>query len=153
LGDRRPREHGVAHAGGRSAARDDEIRRWRDRRRALPFFFDEIAHYAIAGDTALHIAAAAFQRPIAELLVEAGADCRARTRRGAEPLHYAAGADPNALDKSGVSPLHRAVRTRASQAVRALLVGGARPTDTDGRGRSVRDAASNERIRTLLEMM
>jgi hypothetical protein len=36
-----------------------------------------------------------------------------------------AGADPNALDRSGVSPLHRAVRTRSSAAVRALLDGGA----------------------------
>ena len=38
------------------------------------------------------------------------------------------GADPNALDKSGVAPLHRAVRTRSSPAVRALLKGGANPT-------------------------
>ena len=36
-----------------------------------------------------------------------------------------AGADPNAVDKSGVTPLHRAVRTRCSAAVRALLDGGA----------------------------
>lgn len=81
------------------------------------------------GDTALHMAAAAFSRPMAELLVSHGADCRSRNRRGAEPLHYAAnanrsepqaqadvieylvsiGADPNAVDKSGVAPLHRAV--------------------------------------------
>jgi hypothetical protein len=74
-----------------------------------------------------------------------GADCRARNRRGAEPLHYAAdanhwepaaqaetiaylisvGADPDALDKSGVAPLHRAVRTRSLPAVQALLDGGA----------------------------
>ena len=116
------------------------------RKNASAFFFDKIAHYLFAGDTALHMAAAAFQRPVAELLVRSGADCCARNRRGAEPLHYAAdanrwkpaaqkdtieyllavGADPNALDKSGVTPLHRAVRTRASEAVRALLSGGAR---------------------------
>jgi len=35
-------------------------------------------------------AAAAFSRPMAELLMTHGADCRARNRRGAEPLHYAA---------------------------------------------------------------
>lgn len=109
------------------------------------FFFSEIAHYLYAGDTALHMAAAAFHRPVAELLVARGADCRAKNRRGAEPIHYAAdtnhwdptaqaetiaylvaiGADPNALDKSGVASLHRAVRTRSWSAVRALLDGGA----------------------------
>src|SRR5205807_2857404 len=86
-------------------------------------------------------------RPIAELLVAHGADCHAKNRRGAQPLHYAAdanhwepvaqaetieyllsaGADPNALDKSGVAPLHRAVRTRSLPAVRTLLDGGATP--------------------------
>src|SRR5256714_9168386 len=99
---------------------------------APDFFFTEIAHYLYAGDTALHMAAAAFRRPVAELLVAHGANCRARNRRGAQPLHYAADtnhwdpaaqaetieylasvrADPNVLDRSGVAPLHRAVRTR-----------------------------------------
>jgi ankyrin repeat protein len=115
---------------------------------APDFFFAEIAHYLYAGDTALHMAAAAFRRPVAELLVAHGADCRAKNRRGAEPLHYAAdanrwepaaqaetieyllsaGADPNGLDNSGVAPLHRAVRTRSLPAVRALLNGGANPS-------------------------
>ncbi len=115
------------------------------RQDASTFFFAGIAHYLYAGDTALHMAAAAFRRPMAELLIDHGADCRARNRRGAEPLHYAAdtnhqdpdaqvatieyllsvGADPNAVDISGVAPLHRAVRTRSSAAVRALLDGGA----------------------------
>ena len=111
------------------------------------FFFAPIRHYLYAGDTALHMAAAAFRRPVAEVLVSHGADYRARNRRGAEPLHYAAdanhwapdaqadviayltsiGANPNALDKSGVAPLHRAVRTRSLLAARALLDGGADP--------------------------
>ena len=60
---------------------------------ASDFFFPEIAHYLYAGDTALHMAAAAFRRPVAELLIAHGADCRARNRRGAEPLHYAADAN------------------------------------------------------------
>ncbi len=114
---------------------------------AATYFFKEISHYLYAGDTALHMAAAAFSREIAGLLVAHGADCRVRNRRGAEPLHYAAdanhweptaqadvivylisiGADANALDKSGVAPLHRAVRTRSLPAVRALLDGGANP--------------------------
>jgi hypothetical protein len=114
---------------------------------ARDFFFTGIAHYLYAGDTALHMAAAAFRRPLAELLVAHGADWRAKNRRGAQPLHYAAdanrwepraqaeiiayllsvGADPDALDKSGVAPLHRAVRTRSLPAVRTLLDGGANP--------------------------
>jgi ankyrin repeat protein len=183
---------------------------------ASAFFFSEIAHYLYAGDTALHMAAAGFRRPVAKLLVEHGADCRARNRRGAEPLHYAAdanhwdptaqaetieyllsvGADPNALDRSGVAPLHRAVRTRSLPAVRALLDGGANPrnpsksgstplhlavqttgrggsgsphaheqqmgivrlllqrgaspSDKDGRGKQVRQAATSEWARSLL---
>jgi ankyrin repeat protein len=36
-----------------------------------------------------------------------------------------AGADPNSADKGGVTPLHRAVRTRCTPAVRALLSNGA----------------------------
>ena len=116
---------------------------------AQTHFLDEIGHYVYAGDTALHIAAAAYRLEIVRKLIVMGADVRARNRRGAEPLHYAAdggpgsrswnpaaqaatvtllieaGADPNAVDKSGVTPLHRAVRTRCSAAVRALLDGGA----------------------------
>ena len=115
------------------------------RQQAGDFFFTTVSHYLYVGDTALHMAAAAFSRPMAELLMTHGADCRARNRRGAEPLHYAAdgdrrdgqaqagviqylismGAEPNAVDKSGVAPLHRAVRTRSVAAVKALLDGGA----------------------------
>src|SRR5947209_5417167 len=104
-----------------------------ERHSAPDYFFAEIAHYLYAGDTALHMAAAAFRRPLAELLVAHGADCHARNRRGAQPLHYAAdanrsepaaqaetiayllsvGAEPDAVDKNGVTPLHRAVRTRS----------------------------------------
>jgi Ankyrin repeats (3 copies) len=115
------------------------------------YFLAAIRHYVYGGDTALHIAAAAHQRELAESLVARGGDVRARNRRGAEPLHYAAdgspgaeywdpvaqrdviaylveaGADPDALDKSGVAPLHRAVRTRCSAAVSALIENGADP--------------------------
>src|SRR5882762_3086456 len=115
------------------------------RQGASTFFFVDIAHYLYAGDTALHMAAAAWRCEVAALLVAHGADCRAKNRRGAQPLHYAAdanrwhptsqaemieyllsvGADANALDGAGVAPLHRAVRTRSLAAVRALLDGGA----------------------------
>ena len=124
------------------------------RQDASTFFFADIAHYLYAGDTALHMASAAFRRPVAELLVAYGADCRARNRRSAEPLHYAAdanrwnptvqaetieylvsiGADPNAVDSGGVTPLHRAVRTRLLPAVRALLEGGANPRQPNKTG-------------------
>jgi ankyrin repeat protein len=115
------------------------------------YFLPSILRHVYRGDTGLHIAAAAYRRPVAELLVAKGADPRARNRRGAEPLHYAAdgrrdvegwdpnaqrdaieylislGSDANAPDNSGVAPLHRAVRTRSSAAVRALLENGAEP--------------------------
>jgi ankyrin repeat protein len=114
-------------------------------------FFDQIRHYMYEGDTALHMAAVAFQTRIAKELLARGADVRARNRRGAQPLHYAvdggpglpawdpaaqtkiitmlirAGADPNAVDRSGVAPLHRAVRNRCAAAVAALIDGGADP--------------------------
>jgi hypothetical protein len=116
-----------------------------------PYFLIPIRHYVYTGDTALHVAAAAHRRGLAETFVAQGAAVRARNRRGAEPLHYAAdgrlgadyldsdaqrevisylidvGADPDAIDKSGVAPLHRAVRTRSSAAVSALIDGGANP--------------------------
>ena len=117
-------------------------------------FITEICHQVYSGDTALHLAAAAFSRPMAEMLVSHLANCRAKNRRGAEPLHYASdanrpetngqaevieylisqGADPNCTDKSGVGPLHRAVRTRALQAVQALLKGGAKPRQPNKSG-------------------
>lgn len=128
------------------------------RRKAREHFLDAVGHYVYAGDTAAHIAAAAYQEGILRALVAAGADIRARNRRGAEPLHYAAdgvpgstwwnpdaqaatiacliaaGADPNAVDRSGVAPLHRAVRTRCAVAVRALVDGGADPRRPNGKG-------------------
>lgn len=121
---------------------------------STPYFLANISHFIYAGDTALHMAAAAFKREVATLLVLHDADCRARNRMGAEPLHYAAdanrwdpaaqaetieylisaGADPNALDDRGVSPLHRAVRTRSLDAVRALIDGGADPNAANKSG-------------------
>lgn len=123
------------------ATRDDE----------RTYFLQDIFHYAYAGDTPLHIAAAAYQRDIAMQLVSSGANILATNRRGAAPLHYAAdgtpgsplwnpdaqytvvefliaaGAEPNAVDIAGMAPLHRAVRTRCTPAVRALLTNGADP--------------------------
>lgn len=114
---------------------------------ASRYFFPQIRHYLYAGDTALHIASAGFRFELAQFLINHGANCTAKNRRGAEPLHYAsdgntwnpaaqvatiecltrAGANPNSTDKSGVAPLHRAVRTRCAAAVEALLSAGAKP--------------------------
>ncbi len=112
-------------------------------------FIEAVGHYIYSGDTALHFAAAAYRPEMVDALVEAGANVRARNRRGGEPLHAAAvgapgsarwnpeaqaativrlieaGADPNAQNLDGATPLHRAVRTRCSAAVRALLEHGA----------------------------
>jgi ankyrin repeat protein len=158
------------------------------RQGASSFFLTDIAHYLYRGDTALHIAAAAYRRPVAQLLLDYGADCRAKNRRGAEPLHYAAdanrcepsaqaetitylasrGANPNAVDVGGVAPLHRAVRTRSLAAVRALLDAGANPrqankngstplhlaVQTTGRGGSGSESARQQQagiIKLLLE--
>ena len=128
------------------------------RQQAQAFYLVEIEHYLYAGDSALHVAAAAYRPAIIGRLISAGADVDARNRRGAQPLHYAAdggpgspvwdaraqaeavaclieaGADPNATDKSGVTPLHRAVRTRCGAAVGALLAGGADPQRTNKSG-------------------
>ena len=110
-----------------------------------PWFIKEIGHYIYSGDTALHFAAAAYRHKMADKLIKAGANVRAKNRRRAEPIHAAAfgipgspswdpaaqaativcliegGADPNAQNMDGATPLHRAVRTRCAGAVRALL--------------------------------
>jgi hypothetical protein len=128
------------------------------RAQAEDFFFAAIAHYAYAGDTALHMAAAAHTADLVGPLVSAGSDVAAVNRRGAQPLHYAAdggpdgprwnpaaqsgtverlldaGADPNARDKGGTTPLHRAVRNRCAAAVEVLLARGADPVLPNGRG-------------------
>lgn len=119
------------------------------RQASRTYYLAEIGHYMYAGETALHIAAAAYRQDVVRKLIDMGADVHAKNRRGAQPLHAAAvgmpgsrnwnpdaqvatvacliegGADPNAIDKSGVTPLHRAVRTRCAAAVKALLAGGA----------------------------
>jgi len=121
-------------------------------------FLEAIRHQVYAGDTALHIAAAAYDAGLTRALVELGARVGAVNRRGAQPLHYAVdggpggatwdpvaqrdtvlclvglGADPNAVDKNGTTPLHRAVRNRCAAAVKALLEVGADPRARNGRG-------------------
>src|SRR5262249_13576737 len=64
------------------------------RENARDWYFERIVHYANAGDTALHLAAAAYLPGLARRLVGLGANPSARNRRGAEPLHYAADGMP-----------------------------------------------------------
>jgi hypothetical protein len=128
------------------------------RQDATGYFVAGIDHHLYAGDTALHIAAAAYEPGVTRELVDAGALVAAVNRRGAQPLHYAVdgtpgsarwnpaaqqatvrclvelGADPNAADKNGTTPLHRAVRNRCAAAVAALLDLGADPAAANGRG-------------------
>jgi len=163
-GDARAARRMLAAAPGLARERSEE---GASRQAAKDYFLDEIGHYLYAGDTALHIAAAAYQREIAADLIAGGADIRAKNRHGAEPLHYAAdgvpgsrtwnpraqaetiayliraGADPSAVDKRGVTPLHRAVRTRCAAAVKALLGGGA-----DARARN-KNGSSPMQLATL----
>ena len=128
------------------------------RKTARAYFLDSIKRYLYAGDTPLHIAAAAYQTELVRILIDAGADVHARNRLGDQPIHAAsvgipgsrcwnpsaqaatirclvtAGADPNATDKRGVAPLHRAVRTRCAVAVKTLLECGAAPMRPNGNG-------------------
>jgi hypothetical protein len=122
------------------------------------YFLDDIDHRVYAGDTALHIAAAAYEADLVRELVNAGAIVAAANRRGAAPLHYAVdgipgsarwnpaaqsatvlclvelGADPNAVDRNGTTPLHRAVRNRCAAAVEALVDVGADRQAANGSG-------------------
>ena len=117
-------------------------------------------HQLYAGDTALHVAAAALRPLTVAALIEAGADANATNRRGATALHYAcdarpagkpwnpaaqrsvierlldAGSDIEHQEKAGAAPLHRAVRARSPEAVRCLLERGARVDATHGRQRT-----------------
>lgn len=121
---------------------------------------EAIPHQIYAGDTLLHVAAAATNAAAAKALVAAGFDVRWTNRRGAQPLHYACdprpglgtwkardqeeliglllahGADADATDKAGMTPLHRAVRARSPGAVRVLLKGGAAVRAKAGRSGS-----------------
>ena len=110
------------------------------RQGASPSFIEEIGQCIYAGDTALHFAAASYRHKMADKLIKAGANVRAKNRRGCEPVHSAAfgspgsprwdppaqvatiacligaGADPNAQNMDGqlhcTAPFERVARGR-----------------------------------------
>ncbi len=73
---------------------------------AASWYLAEIEHYVYAGDTALHVAAAAYRPEIARLLLTRGALVGARNR-----ALLAGGADPHLANKSGSTPLELATLT------------------------------------------
>ena len=106
------------------------------------WYFEAITHYVYEGDTALHVAAAAYDVATATRLLELGARPNAANRRGATPLHYAcdglpgsAAWDPAAqgavvtlLIASGCRPKRPGQERRCSDAPRcaySMLRGGA----------------------------
>ena len=129
-------------------------------------FIEQIGYQIYAGDTALHIAAAAYRQNMAGQLIKAGANISARNRRGTQPIHaaavgnpssptwnpaaqsaiitllIAAGANPHAQNIDGATPLHRAVRTRCAAAVRTLLAHGADPAIRNKNGSTPAQLAS-----------
>jgi ankyrin repeat protein len=91
------------------------------------------------GATALHWAANADDLDTVSLLIQTGANVKAKDRYGFTPLYFActngsaavirklldAGADPNAADASGETALMTATRSGSIDAVKALLQHGA----------------------------
>jgi hypothetical protein len=114
------------------------------RDKATSWYFNRIGHYAADGIPGSSHWNPGRQAAVIELLARAGADVNART-------------------KDGVTPLHRAVRTRCSAAVAALLAAGADArikngsgstaqqlaTGSSGRGGSGSREARAERVRIL----
>jgi len=122
-------------------------------------FLEQLPHWLYAGDTLLHVAAAAINVSAVKALLAAGSNA-ASAGSGSSPLHYAAdprprcgvwnpaaqeeiiqllvaaGSDPNLADRQGATPLHRAVRARSPAAVDALLAAGSDPNLAKGKSGS-----------------
>lgn len=143
----------------------------RNRRGAEPL------HYAADGSPGAEHWDPVAQREVVRFLIEACADPNALDKSGVAPLHRAvrtrcsravsalieSGADPLLMNKSGSTPLHLAVQTTGrsnsgsdaakdeqGHVIVVLLAHGARPTDTDAKGKTVAAAASSDWIRDLL---
>lgn len=146
--------------------------RARDRRGAEPL------HYAADGRPGSAGWDPAAQSAVITCLIRAGAAPDAMNKSGVAPLHRAVrtrsssavrtlianGADPLVMNKRGSTPLHLAVQNtgksnsgsdaaRSEQrAIIAVLLGhGATANDVDVTGKTVRDAATSDWIREMLE--
>ena len=73
----------------------DAVRTGAARADAKAHFLTPIARYTYTGDTALHIAAAAYDATLVKRLLAMGADANARNRLGATPLHAASDGQPD----------------------------------------------------------
>ena len=145
--------------------------RARNRRGAEPI------HYAADGVPEGPAWDPAGQHAVVACLIEQGADPNARDNSGVAPLHRAVrtrcaaavrallahGADAVLPNQAGSTPLHLAVQTtgrggsgsdsakeQQREIVVVLLAHGARPTDTDAKGKTVAVMARAEWIRELL---
>jgi ankyrin repeat protein len=80
-----------------------------------------------------------------QALLSGGSRVDLRNASGSTPLHLA-------VQNTGRGGAGSARARREQEKIIAMLLdAGARAADKDGNGRSVRDAASNDRIRALLE--
>ena len=143
----------------------------KNRRRSRPL------HYAADGYIAGPEWSGERQVEMLKVLLEAGAEVDAQDANGATALHRAvrtrcaaaamhlleSGSDPTIRNKSGSMPFHLAVQNTgrggsgedaAKEAQRRIVEGfisfGVSPHRTDGRGRSVFDAAQSAWVRDLL---
>ncbi len=119
------------------------------------------------GQTPLMRAAVAEQPEIAGLLLEFGANVRARDKLGNSALFYAAdagsfetaelllesGADLNARNRRGVSSLMSAARGGHRVVVEVLIDRGAAPTLPDCTGRTALEIATENRHRTVVRLL
>jgi hypothetical protein len=97
-----------------------------------------------SGVAPLHRAVRTRSLPAVRALVDGGADVTQRNKSGSTPLHLAV--QPTGRGGSG----SQQGREQQAGIIRLLLDRGARPTDRDGRGKQVNDAATSEWIRTML---